>query len=59
MSNEELDIVQMTLTARIQEEIGWLNIMKNSWNPRKSIENMVVRCEDELKMLMEAGNDNH
>ena len=38
MSKEELDIVQMTLIARIQEEIGLLNIMKNSWNPRKFIE---------------------
>ena len=57
MSSEELDIVQMTLIARIQEEIEWLNIMKNSWNPRKSIENMIVRREDELKLLMEAGNE--
>ena len=51
-SKEELDIVHMTLIARIQEEIGWLNIMKNSWNPRKSIENMIVRCEEELKREM-------
>ena len=57
MSKEELDIVQMTLIARIEEEIGWLNIMKNSWNPRRSIENMLVRCEEELKMLREAGNE--
>ena len=57
MSKEELDIVQMTLIARIQEEIGWLNIMKNSWNPRGSIENMIIRCEEELKMLMEAGDE--
>ena len=57
MSKEELDIVQMTLIARIQEEIGWLNIMKNSWNSRRSIENMIVRCEEELKMLMEAGDE--
>ena len=52
MSKEELDIVQMTLIARIQEEIGWLNIMKNSWNPRKSIENMIVRRGEELKREM-------
>ena len=26
--------------------------MKNSWNPRKSIENMIVRHEDELKREM-------
>ena len=52
MSKEELDIIQMTLIARIQEEIGWLNIMKNSWNPRKSIENMIVRCGKELKREM-------
>ena len=57
MSKEELDIVQMALIARIEEEIGWLNIMKNSWNPRKSIENMIVMCEEELKMLMEAGDE--
>ena len=52
MSKEELDIVQMTLIARIEEEIGWLNIMKNSWNPRKSIENMIVRRGEELKREM-------
>ena len=52
MSKEELDIVQMTLITRIEEEIGWLNIMKNSQNPRKSIENRIVRCGEELKREM-------
>ena len=57
MSKEELSIAQMVLIVRIEEEIGWLNIMKNSWNPRGSIENMIVRCEEELKMLREARNE--
>lgn len=54
MSKEELDIAQMTLIARIQEEILWLTHMKHSLNKKKAIENKLEECDREIVMLMEA-----
>lgn len=57
MSSEELDIVQMMLIARIQEEIEWLTYMKHSLNKKKAIENQLEECDREIRMLMEAGDE--
>ena len=57
INKEELNIVQMTLIARIQEEIEWLTYMKHSLNKKKAIENKLEECDREIRILMEAGDD--